>query len=214
MNVYDKLGVERKIGPVSFDDVVVVISEDLTTVNIYYLGFLEEEEGTDAYVLSNVLLVNPLALTITGPIDGLSIGIFMNSIIPAPLATVKVVDEFGVEKTTGTIEAGKDKLVVTSGNGKKIVEYSLLSPVSVKPLANTGINIYPNPSQGEIIIERQEWAGIMNLRIYNITGQVIFMNKYNPAPRNTINLENVKPGIYFLELQIDDQVINRKLLIQ
>jgi len=118
MNVYDKLGVERKIGPVSFDDVVVVISEDLTTVNIYYLGFLEEEEGTDAYVLSNVLLVNPLALTITGPIDGLSIGIFMNSIIPAPLATVKVVDEFGVEKTTGTIEAGKDKLVVTSGNGK------------------------------------------------------------------------------------------------
>jgi hypothetical protein len=365
IHLLDKEGVVVTAGSLAFDDMVEVTNG--TKSKKYYLQFLTEEEGVEAYVLSNVFEVSEPDAAIYGLSATMNLQVFLNSITPAPMATVKVLDETGTEITSGNIEAGKDKLVVTSGNGQKEVEYSLLISksftvtfsvtdgtdpiegaainvagevlttdasgmasislpngeydyvankedfagsgsftvadsdgsvdvvvnqatyaltltvkdeegaalagasvslagedlvtdasgvvsvtvpngtynytitaegyqdkagsvtvsdaskeielsldleVSVASLEAAGIRVYPNPSSGEFVIERPEFAGEMMVRIHNITGKVIFHKFYEEALRNTIVLDNVDAGVYFLEIRFEDQSFNKRLVIK
>lgn len=366
VKVVDKTGIEREIGPVKFDDEVVVTSEDGSTVNVYYLQFLEEIEGMDAYVLSNAFAVDEEEKAIYGLPETINMVVFMNSITPAKYATVRVIDDNGDEVTTNEIEAGQHKLEVTSGNGLKVVTYDLLislpytitftvtdgtdpieganinvagqilttdasgkasislpngaydytahkddfagsgtvtisdadlgedivvnqatyiltllvtdrdgNPienasisiagsdlttnasgevsisvpngdysysitadgysnktgdinisdankdvevqvfaVSVDALISDGISIYPNPSSGKIIINRPEHSGEMKVRLHDIAGSVVFVNEYPAGIQNSIKLDHLESGIYFLELKIDGKLHFSKLMIE
>jgi len=342
---------------------VVVTSRDGTNEKTYYLQFLGEE-GVHAYVLSELFTVNQGKKEIYGITDSLTVEALMDSITPAPMSVLGVFDENGYEKLSGMLEPGKDKLVVISGNGEKVIQYDLLtapmhlvrfqvsygsSPVedaliilpgdtlttdiqgaanillpdgryeyytskenysasgtitvagadltvditlkeithiltitvtdgmnpiksaiveiagrylltnasgqaslavaggtydytvsaggyqdikgsvsisdSDKELTvtmmtvsacfqeNKGISIYPNPSSGIIIIDRTGKIGIMDVRITGISGKLIFTNHYGPSSQNTIDMGNADPGIYFIQVQIEKDVINNKLII-
>lgn len=367
VKIVDKLGAERTAGPVKFDDKIVVVSEDGTEQNVYYLEFLQEEEGMDAYVLSNAFTVDEQNKAIYGLPQTINILVFLNSITPAKLATVKVVDASGNEVTENNVVAGEHKLVVTSGNGEVVVEYDLLISlpytitftvtdgtdpidgatiniagsslitdasgmatvilpngvydytafkedfagsgnvtiadddmavnitvdqatytvrliitdndgdpvanatvdiagyenlttdasgmlsvdvpmgnynysitaegfelqsgtvevsaadkdveirlfeVSVNALITDGISIYPNPNNGELIIYRPEHSGLMNVRIIDVAGSVVFVNKYPPSIQNTIILDHLNSGMYFLELEIGDRLHYTKLFME
>ena len=78
--------------------------------------------------------------------------------------------------------------------------------------------IYPNPSRDIFNIEftsllRQD----LEIRIFNSIGEIVYMEnlenyigEYNKA----INLEEYSKALYFLEITTNDEIINKKLILQ
>ncbi len=123
LQLIDKYGFDRTTGLVVKDDKLVVTASDGVTTKIYYLTMLGESDFL-AYVTSTVYTVDQLLFNISGNIsEATLISEFLANLKPSKNATVKVVDALGNAKT-GDLNTG-DKLVVTSGNALKIVQYTI-----------------------------------------------------------------------------------------
>ncbi|MBC8485172.1 MAG: T9SS type A sorting domain-containing protein [Bacteroidetes bacterium] len=70
------------------------------------------------------------------------------------------------------------------------------------------ISIYPNPSIDKISIKGER---IQNIELLNGIGQFITSIRPN-SNLTTINIEDLKPGLYFLKIDIDGQSINKRLI--
>jgi hypothetical protein len=193
----DKAGNERTMGNVSFDDIVIVTSEDGSTVNTYYLQFMDEAEGTDAYVISDVLTVDQLNLTVSNIEESTTIDELISLLTPAPGAAMLIVDASDNEVTSGTVSEDH-KVKVTSGNGAKVVYYSLSVLVSVINHDLDGISVYPNPTHGEFfIIGLRENSTVS---VYNIEGQVIKIFEPKNINGGRISIEDQPAGMYFITI--------------
>ena len=81
-----------------------------------------------------------------------------------------------------------------------------------------GINIYPNPTNGILNIE----FSILNsqdirLNLLNTIGEVIFtegLSNHLGEYKRQINLQEYSKAIYFLEIQTNDGIVNKKLILQ
>ena len=80
------------------------------------------------------------------------------------------------------------------------------------------LNIYPNPNNGLFNISFTSTnSKNISLSIYNSLGELVFddyLNNYTGEYFNTIDLDNYGKGIYFITINSDDRVINRKIIIQ
>jgi hypothetical protein len=94
-------------------------------------------------------------------------------------------------------------------------------PTSVRLEGGTSINnlsIYPNPSRDVFNVSfTSEDAQDLKVRILNVIGEEIvndnleqFIGEYTKQ----INLSNNAKGIYFLEIETNDGVVNKKLILQ
>ena len=101
------------------------------------------------------------------------------------------------------------RLVVVAKNGDRC--YSAND--SVRTVANKHfIDIYPNPSPGNIMISLPGYTGIASFTITNTVGQIILervSSLQNGTPQS-FNLSNESPGLYYLKLYtIDGTYIQR-----
>ena len=70
------------------------------------------------------------------------------------------------------------------------------------------ISIYPNPSIDKISIKGES---IKNIELLNGIGQ--FITSITPnSNQTTINIEDLKPGLYFLKIDIDGKSINKRFI--
>lgn len=80
------------------------------------------------------------------------------------------------------------------------------------------VNVYPNPSNGTAFIDLQmDEVQEVNLRIRNITGQIVAERNYGDLTgANTlpVNTENFARGIYTIELHIGEGVYTQKLIVE
>ena len=83
--------------------------------------------------------------------------------------------------------------------------------VSLVEVPNSIIKIFPNPTNGSITISLEEIMSIINLRLTNALGQVILTKNYESTNRINFDLDTPK-GVYFLQVDIDGQVITKKIL--
>lgn len=83
-------------------------------------------------------------------------------------------------------------------------------------LMNSGFNIYPNPSNGNVNIELEGLGNIeKKIEVYNQVGQIVHEEKINNMINNaSIDLENFSNGIYFLKVSNGLQSETKKLIIQ
>jgi hypothetical protein len=79
-------------------------------------------------------------------------------------------------------------------------------------LTDAFINIYPNPSSGQVFIDLRNFAGISTLEVVDITGQVVYQEKINGL--SSVNLDNLSAGIYQLRFSAAGLSVNRTLVIQ
>lgn len=81
---------------------------------------------------------------------------------------------------------------------------------SVGAIAAEDLSVYPNPSNGIFTIDL---AGMEldELSVFSLAGELVYTNT---VPANTIQLEDVTPGIYLLKAQSGDVVITKKLTVQ
>jgi len=89
---------------------------------------------------------------------------------------------------------------------------------SIEDLNIDKLTIYPNPSQDVFNVEftslvRQD----LELRIINSIGEIVYrdnVNNHIGKYSNSISLEKYSKAIYFLEIQTDDGIVNKKLILQ
>lgn len=74
------------------------------------------------------------------------------------------------------------------------------------------LSIYPNPSAGVISVN---YAGDYSLRIFNLLGEVVYLNEVRGSNESlTIDLSNLKNGIYMVSVTSDEGLMMQRLEIQ
>jgi hypothetical protein len=77
-------------------------------------------------------------------------------------------------------------------------------------VGNSGVVVYPNPSNGNFTIQVPDGFIGSNAIIYNLFGQSIKAFSIDDANQN-VNLEN---GVYLLQIQKGNQVFTKKIVIK
>ena len=81
--------------------------------------------------------------------------------------------------------------------------------------------IFPNPNKGHFIIELDETSDPVflkdkkaSIKVLNWSGQNIYTEKWENITRKEICLTDSPPGIYFVQIHIDEKVFNKKFILQ
>ena len=113
------------------------------------------------------------------------------------------------ESTLVNNDANSNKETIVVGNYKNL----------------EAINIYPNPTSGEFTIKISPIHPItsnINIFIYNLTGQLIHSEVFNPNPEmsntgsihRTINIGNFTRGIYIININAENYSAHGKLVLK
>ncbi|OQA92212.1 MAG: hypothetical protein BWY27_00375 [Bacteroidetes bacterium ADurb.Bin234] len=87
----------------------------------------------------------------------------------------------------------------------------LTSSINDRTENENQVNIYPNPANDVVnVVSNKEFT---QLKVLNLLGQVIF-NKEVKTKEYTINTSHFNPGLYIVQLQTPDGIINRKISIK
>jgi hypothetical protein len=207
MKLVNKMGQERLEGEVADDDKVIVTSVNGEVNNIYYIAKLATRNTPEvtylAYILSRVYAIDQVEYKISGVSGSESVSAFLSRISASPGANAYVVNKNGEVKTTGDID-GSDLIKVISADGKINVFYTFGPLTSANSMLSNNIQLYPNPTDGEINISGLK-AGY-SIKVYNSLGAAIReINVQGTIEK--VSLSNEPAGMY-LFVVID----NRKIL--
>lgn len=75
------------------------------------------------------------------------------------------------------------------------------------------VSVYPNPAASTIYV-KTDLSGAATANIIDLTGRLIDKISINDIQSTSINVENLKSGMYFLTIQQDNIIIVRKINIQ
>jgi len=82
----------------------------------------------------------------------------------------------------------------------------------------TDLNIYPNPSRDVFNVSFiSETKQSIDVRVVNLVGEIIFVENlidFEGEYSHSFNLSEYSKGIYLLELDTDNGIINKKLILQ
>jgi hypothetical protein len=93
-------------------------------------------------------------------------------------------------------------------DNEKQASVSEILPASTMP----SLDFYPNPSTDQVTINLTAMNEQNKLQIVDITGNVVF-EKDNVLSTETIPCNSLNNGIYFIRLISNDQLLNKKLVI-
>ena len=96
-----------------------------------------------------------------------------------------------------------EDLVVMVDNGVGIGKHSLSSPGS----------IFPNPASGNVTID-PGFDGDFELRITDLTGKLIYSDRFSGIEPIQLNLEHLNAGVYLVTLISKQQTLSRRLIMQ
>ena len=80
---------------------------------------------------------------------------------------------------------------------------------------NLLVNVYPNPSDGQITIKINEYNGKVNLQVVDLNGRVVYSsNDSGFNVEKSINLENLQSGMYILKMNGEGFGYTKKIIIK
>lgn len=117
---------------------------------------------------------------------------------------------------------GMASLMVCGGNEcgmgaySELFEIEVADPTGIRLIDETALNIYPNPSNGEFVIELGSTEAITyQLGVVNLLGIEVLQKtiQVNGAYSQTLDMNHLPEGVYYLYLRNSEQSIVRKLII-
>jgi len=153
-----------------------VMAEDGKTKILYQLTPNASE--SDAFVTSDVYLVDQEAVLISLVPQGISVESFLGNLVPAPGATWQLYDKLGYERDEGIV-AMDDRLVVTAADGVTTNTYYL---ILLNELAN-----YLAYVVSDVYVVSQEELTISGVRASHSVAD--FMNNVEPAEGATLEVQ-------------------------
>ena len=173
--------------------------------NILYLGL---DNGIGSYdVVSNQVLQNTIVpdpgsasfiFIADAVFDNINQLFYVTITDYVSMGEGKIFDMAGNE--TGTFEADVSAEAID-------IDYRINEFVSTNLESN--IKVFPNPFLNEIQIHG---ASFSDLRVRNLQGQTVYENMNGDSFDNKINLSNLMDGIYFLELNINNNILVKKIV--
>ena len=105
-------------------------------------------------------------------------------------------------------------VTVTDINGCSNSSYSIDYTISSIQNYSSLINIFPNPTNGKITVTSE--YGIKTISIYNTIGNKLYSvnNKLNKITKTKLDLSNFEKGVYFIKININNQIINQRIILQ
>jgi hypothetical protein len=77
------------------------------------------------------------------------------------------------------------------------------------------VNVYPNPSDGQITIKINEYNGKVNLQVVDLNGRVVYSsNDSGFNVEKSINLENLQSGMYILKMNGEGFGYTKKIILK
>lgn len=82
-------------------------------------------------------------------------------------------------------------------------------------LADNFFNLFPNPSNGQIVLRFNEsaYGKTYAIRVSNMLGQSVYQDKLAIDYQLNLNLQHLQAGVYFLEIEGEDQRQTQKISI-
>ena len=84
-------------------------------------------------------------------------------------------------------------------------------------MKSNSVNVFPNPGKGLYFVNLSlEKSQLVNIELYNENGQNIYSEKmnYTVNSTNTLDLSSYAKGVYYLKITSDNNIFNKKLIIQ
>jgi len=124
---------------------------------------------------------------------------------------------------SGSIPANNDAthtlyvaVVIDNSTGKIVnaTEIKHVNYVSVNEnlALNSDLTVYPNPTNGMLMINGIENINPNKIIIYNLLGEIVF-NKTINSTTNQIDLSNLNNGNYILQVISDEKTISKQIVI-
>lgn len=96
------------------------------------------------------------------------------------------------------------EIIINQGDFRTLLEVEEVNIVGVHEIRNTDFNIFPNPAGNDVNISLTGIYGDIHLSLSDLLGRIIIEKDIYNANGNiskNINLENINPGVYYLELK-------------
>ncbi len=107
-------------------------------------------------------------------------------------------------------------VVDSSDDNKKVlfdaVRYTVSTNVNLSEKTKTEINVFPNPTTDIVNITSKKV--IINLKIIDSSGKIIYQKKKIALRTFKIDLSNYNAGIYFIKVNTKDKVISQKIILK
>jgi len=111
---------------------------------------------------------------------------------------------------------GNFACIVTAGSCVDTTDCVFVNYVGIND--NNGllnlVEIYPNPSNGNFVLELSEMEQNYSVKIMDLNGKIVYANPTVSNTKTVINLDHVSDGIYFIELSTTTAKMTKKLVIQ
>lgn len=131
----------------------------------------------------------------------------------APLYTIGISP---IMSNIVTVSVPADVVTDIIGNSNSASnEWSTMFTVtSVENLAANGLIVYPNPSDGHIMVNFDKQFKKAILSVYDITGKLLESKVLTQTKSAQVDLSSLSKGIYILKINIDGKEVNSKLIIE
>ncbi len=84
--------------------------------------------------------------------------------------------------------------------------------LAVNEYEKNSLKVYPNPSNGNIFINRQSTQE-MQVTVYDITGKLVYKKRNITDNNFYLNLTNLETGLYFLKINEGNNQVSKKIII-
>ena len=100
----------------------------------------------------------------------------------------------------------------TNNNGTPdYLEAAVALGVSSNAINEDAITLYPNPTSNVLNIDNKSGQEITNITIYAINGAKVKQIKTSDA-LTSIAVNDLQSGVYFVKIEMNDQVLNYKFI--
>lgn len=88
--------------------------------------------------------------------------------------------------------------------------YEFLSSVRIESnLQTKGIQVYPNPTSGQLYLESTKLQEQKVITLTNVQGQLV---EHINTSNNMVDISHINKGVYFLQIQIGNTITTKKLI--
>ncbi len=117
----------------------------------------------------------------------------------------------GATNQTYTTGGGNYAVIITKNNCTDTSGCSTIAPLGIATfINNTQISIYPNPNNGNFIIETST-ATKQTVMVYDVNGKLVLSQTING--KTTIDAGVLNEGVYNISMSSNEGVVNKRLVI-
>ena len=77
---------------------------------------------------------------------------------------------------------------------------------------NSAIKYYPNPVQNELTVELIQNVESLTIAIYSMNGQLIQNTSYVQTDEVKVNMRDLAPGTYIMEVKYNSDVLRTRII--